>query len=175
MKIETAELEHVYDGLIKSIVPKESSIDWLLVKAVMKQESAFNPLARSSVGAMGLMQLMPATDKWVDGEVDGYDIYKNIKGGMFYLNFLYGFWSTRATPKDEIYSFILGSYNAGQGNVLKAREFSKARGLWKEKWNDIVKVLELVTGPANARETADYVERITGYYQAYKNAEKIRP
>jgi len=173
MKIETSLLESVYDGLIQSIVPKESSIDWLLVKAVMKQESAFNPIARSSAGAMGLMQLMPATDKWVDGEVDGYDIYKNIKGGVWYLNFLFGFWSTRATPKDEIYSFILGSYNAGQGNILKARDLSKSRGLWNDKWSDIVKVLELVTGPANARETTDYVERIAGYYQAYKGTGPI--
>lgn len=168
MIVDTAKLEHVYDQLIRSIVPKNSPIDWRLMKAVIKQESMFNPIATSKVGARGLMQLMPKTDQWLDGNMDGYDIYGNITDGHYYLTFLHGFWATRGIPEGEIISFILGSYNAGQGNILRTKELLKSKGLSHDRWVDIRGNLELITGPSNARETVSYVDNILASFQAYK-------
>lgn len=168
MIIDTSKLRNVYDQLIKNIIPRVSPIDWMLVKAVITQESAFNPVATSVSGARGLMQIMPKTDEWLDNQNDGFDIYGNIEDGYHYLIYLHSFWTTRGIPDDEVTKFILGSYNAGQGSIEKVQAILKAKGLGYDKWEDIKKFLENVTGPDNARQTVDYVDKVLAYYVAYK-------
>ena len=82
------------------------------IRAVIKIESNFNPRAVSSAGAMGLMQLMPATAEHMRVE-DPFDPRQNIMGGARYLRRL-------ADRYDGDINLVLSGYHAGPGNVEKA-------------------------------------------------------
>ena len=87
----------------------EHSLDPALVKAVVHVESAFNPSARSRMGAMGLMQLMPGTARRF-GVWNAYAPEQNLKGGTKYLR-----WLLDRYKGDE--RKAVAAYNAGEGAV----------------------------------------------------------
>jgi len=99
-----------YDGIINEASAKYG-VDARFIKAIIQQESGFNPNATSGCGAMGMMQLMPGTAKDL-GVVNGYDAKENIMGGVKYI-------------KQQLDAFggdkekALAAYNAGPGNVQK--------------------------------------------------------
>ena len=84
-----------------------------LIEAIITAESAFNPFALSSAGALGLMQLMPATAERF-GVTDPLDPAQNILGGARYLNFLLQKFNNNL-------KLAVAAYNAGEGNVIKHR------------------------------------------------------
>lgn len=97
-----------YDDLVLEYASKQA-LRPELVRAVIQVESGFNPRARSPKGAMGLMQLMPATAREL-GVVDAYDPEQNIRGGTRYLRQL-------LDRYDGDERLALAAYNAGAGAV----------------------------------------------------------
>lgn len=98
------------DDLIDKYSDK-NGLDTDFVKAVIKQESGFNSSAKSHCGAMGLMQLMPATASSL-GVHNAFDAEQNIAGGTKYLKGL----MDRFDGNKEL---ALAAYNAGPGAVKK--------------------------------------------------------
>lgn len=92
-------------------VSKEYGVNPGFVRAIIHAESAFNPLARSRKGAMGLMQLMPGTAKDM-GVMDLTNPEQNIKGGVRYLAGLLKTFSGNET-------LAAAAYNAGPGAVTR--------------------------------------------------------
>ncbi|WP_106626478.1 lytic transglycosylase domain-containing protein [Selenomonas massiliensis] len=130
--------------------------DPFLVAAVIKHESKFEPRARSDGGALGLMQLMPATAEWIARQLGEpfteeylYDPALNIRYGVWYLAEL-----EREFGGNDI--LALAAYNAGRGNVRDWME----RFHWTQQFDEI----EAIPYP----ETRFYVRRVLEDREQYK-------
>jgi soluble lytic murein transglycosylase-like protein len=104
------DVRHAYDDIIAEAATRYK-LDPVLIKSVMQAESAFNAMAVSPVGALGLMQLMPEVAAELGAE-DPMDPRQNIMAGALYLRRLLD--SHRGNVK-----LALASYNAGPGAVAK--------------------------------------------------------
>ena len=131
---------HAYDGIIAEAAVKYN-LDPHMIRAVMQAESAFNAMAVSPVGALGLMQLMPAVAKEL-GVTDPLDPRQNIMGGSQHLKKM-------LTSHRGNVPLALASYNAGPGNVRKYRGIPP----FKETRNYVKKITALL---AEAQATENH-------------------
>ncbi len=140
-------------------------IDYLLVMAQGYQESRLDHNVKSKAGAIGVMQVMPATGK----ELDVGDIRKlepNVHAGVKYIRFMIDRYYADE-PMDPLNKglFAFASYNAGPARVRGLRKEAARRGLDPNVWFNNV---EVVAADKIGSETVTYVSNIYKYYIAYK-------
>lgn len=129
------------------------------------QESGLDHSVRSPVGAIGVMQVMPATG----GDMKVGDIAEldnNIHAGVKYMRFVIDtFFDDPAVDPLNRMLFAFASYNAGPGRVRGLRKTAAARGLDPNVWFNNV---EHIAAEKIGRETVQYVANIYKYYTAYR-------
>jgi membrane-bound lytic murein transglycosylase MltF len=151
-------------GLFRKYGPRYS-FDYLLVAALGYQESGLDQNARSHVGAIGIMQLMPATGASLKvGDIT--KVEPNVHGGFKYLRQIYDrHLDTEGLDEQNRTLFAIASYNAGSGRVAQLRAEAAQKGLDPNQWFNNV---ELIAARRVGHETVVYVRNIYKYYVAYK-------
>lgn len=141
------------------------NFDPLMLAAQGYQESQLNQKAKSHVGAIGVMQIMPATGAQLNvGDIQITE--PNIHAGAKYMDQLMTKYFRDATfAESDRPLFAFASYNAGPGSISRMRKIATERGLDPNKWFNNV---ELVTAEKIGIETTTYVRNIYKYYIAYK-------
>jgi soluble lytic murein transglycosylase-like protein len=154
-----------FDDLITTHATQHSlSPDF--VRAVIQAESAFNPMARSIKGAMGLMQLMPGTAAQYN-VTNAYDPAQNIRGGVAYLK------SLMTRFKNDV-SLALAAYNAGPGAVEK---YGNTVPPYKETRNYVAKIrgnTDAVSAVRSGNQLYQVVSVVDGH-KSVKYYDKPRP
>jgi membrane-bound lytic murein transglycosylase MltF len=140
-------------------------VDWVLMAAQGYQESQLDQSVKSHVGAIGVMQLMPATAK----EMNVGDVTKteaNINAGIKYMRYMIDhYYGNEPMTNLDKALFAFASYNAGPARVRKLRAEAKERGLDPNVWFHNV---EYVAAERVGQETVTYVSNIYKYYIAYR-------
>ena len=142
----------------------EYSLDYLLMMAQGHQESRLDQSVKSQVGAVGVMQVMPATGKELKvGDITQVD--RNVEAGVKYMRFMMDR-SYKDEPMDNVNKalFTFASYNAGPARIRQMRNLAQTRGLNPNLWFNNV---ERVVAEKIGRETVTYVSNIYKYYIAY--------
>lgn len=140
-------------------------MDYLLMMAEGYQESALNQSAKSPVGAVGIMQLMPTTGAQMKvGDI--HDVEANIHAGVKYIRFMVDQYFAKEPMTDvNKILFAFAAYNCGPGRVGSLRKEAAAKGFDANKWIDNV---EMIAAARIGTETVTYVSNIYKYYIAYK-------
>jgi membrane-bound lytic murein transglycosylase MltF len=154
---ETAEIFRKYGS--------KYSVDYLLMMAKGFQESGLNQNVKSPVGAIGVMQLMPATGKEMNvGDIS--QVEPNIQAGIKYSDLMmekyYG-----KEPVDDLNKilFAFAAYNCGPARVKQLRAEAAQKGLDPNVW---INNVEIIAAARVGAETVNYVSNIYKYYVAYK-------
>ena len=139
-----AERGHVFDDII-GVHSRLNGVRADLVRAVMQVESAFNPDARSPKGALGLMQLMPATIRQYSVS-NAFNPSENVRAGVAYLRYLLD----RYQNNEEL---ALAAYNAGPGAVDK---HAQSVPPYRETRNYVAQINQMAARPLEMRDTSIY-------------------
>jgi membrane-bound lytic murein transglycosylase MltF len=144
---------------------KQYGFDPLMLAAQGYQESQLNQQAKSHVGAVGIMQLMPDTGAQMKvGDIHVAEA--NIHAGAKYMDKLMSdYFADAHFSEGNRPLFAFASYNCGPGNVAKCRKEAEKRGLDPDKWFNNV---EIVVAQKIGTETTTYVRNIYKYYVAYR-------
>lgn len=141
--------------------------DWLMVAALAYQESRIDQSLRSPAGAVGVMQMLPATAEDPNVNIPNIEnLENNIHAGVKYLRFLKDRYF-EMEPMDEANKalFTFASYNAGPARVAKLRMEAEKKGFDPNVW---FRNVEIVAAKRIGRETVQYVSNIYKYYTAYR-------
>ena len=154
--------------------------DWRQLAALVHTESRFNPQARSWMGAMGLMQLMPATARYF-GALNPFDPGQNVRAGVSFLEWLQHYWGERIEDPEQRLRFVIASYNVGQGHVEDARRLASLYQADPDVWHAGVSDYLLAKadpryytnevvqfGFARGSEPVQFVERILTLTEHYR-------
>lgn len=136
---------------------REHNLDPLFLAAIIKNESNFDPRARSKKGARGLMQIMPETGTWIANQTgiesfhpdQLYDVETNIRLGAWYVANLLEEFDGNILP-------MLAAYNGGRGNVRK--------WLAEKNWHEKQLAISQIPFP----ETRNFVRKVITTYKIYK-------
>lgn len=164
-----------YDDILRKYAT-QYSLDWRLVASQAYQESRFNPQAKSWVGALGLMQVMPATGREM-GFNDLVSPDPGVHAGVLYLHKLVKRLDPMLDFKQRL-RFALAGYNAGIGHVRDARRLAVKQGLDPNRWfGHVEKAMLLLEKPkyysraahgyCRGSEPVKYVSEIQSRYDHY--------
>ena len=157
----TVDLIRKYSGQYK--------VDALLMAAQGYQESRLDQNVKSKVGAVGVMQVMPATGKDMNvGDIK--QLEPNINAGVKYIRFMMDQYY-KNEPMDDFNKMIFSfaSYNAGPARIRGIRKAAADQGYNPNIWFGNV---ERVAAAQIGRETVTYVSNIYKYYLAYSLIEE---
>ena len=164
-----------YDETIEFIkqYADQYEFDWLMIAAQAYQESGFDQSKESHAGAVGVMQVLPSTAAGKAVNIpDISTLDNNVHAGVKYLNWLRQTYYTneKISPLDRVL-FSFAAYNAGPGNMRRARKRAKQLGFDPNRWfaNVEIGMYRAVSG-----EPASYVRNIYKYYVTYQGLEKSR-
>jgi len=164
-----------YDPLFKKYSKRYfgPAFDWRVFKAQAMAESNLSADAKSGVGARGIMQLMPTTFREIqtrNPELACIDHPEwNIAAGIGYDRSLWRLWTEHPTL-EERRNFMLASYNAGRGTLLRAQNTAREKQLDHCVWRSIAEIAPSVRG-WRYRETLQYVTRIEANLAGLKGEE----
>ena len=160
---QTVEIFRKYGG--------KYDMDYLLLMAQGYQESRLDQKAKSPVGAIGVMQVMPGTGRDMrTGDITQLD--PNIHAGVKYIRYVQDtFFEDQPMDAVNKMLFSFAAYNAGPGRVRDLRARAEKRGLNPNVWFNNV---ELIAAERIGAETVTYVSNIYKYYIAYKLAVEIK-
>ena len=171
---DTAWIENALDGRGKKRFEQISplfreygeryDLDWMLLAAQGYQESKLDQDRRSHRGAIGVMQVLPATAESV-GVSDIDRIENNIHAGVKYLRHIADhYFGDEDLDSEQQHLLALAAYNAGPTRMRRLRREAAAKGLDPNVWFDNV---EVIVARRVGSETVRYVENIWKYYVAY--------
>ena len=142
-------------------------VDYVLMMAQGYQESRLDQSVKSHVGAIGVMQVMPATGKEL-GVGNIQQTESNVHAGVKYMRFMIDRYYEKEpmTMLDKML-FAFASYNAGPARIRQLRAEAGTRGLNPNVWLNNV---EHLASEKIGRETVQYVSNIYKYYIAYRLA-----
>jgi soluble lytic murein transglycosylase-like protein len=183
VSVETSEPDYIemprpgaisrYDKMVRKYA-RRYLFDWRLISAQIYTESRFRRRARSYRGALGLMQIMPGTAQWLEGkaktetpELGGasqmlLDPEMNIHLGCYYDAMLFSRIRDAESSHDRR-KMMFAAYNAGPGNLSRARRKSNAAASWEGVERHL---------PA---ETRKYIPTIYDRYEIYKQWAVLKP